>query len=112
MGYSSFSSHAGQPRQHLGVLAVALAIVLINGAHLARIGHQHAVPQFLEQPADPWTVCSGLHHDQRSRMAATQRGEAAPGVDDALLLEDVALRSQNAYGVLAITKVDSNRDGG
>jgi hypothetical protein len=41
-----------------------------------------------------------------------QRGEACAAVGDGFLLEDLALGIQHAHGMLFISEVESNGDGG
>jgi len=43
----------GQPRQCLRIQPVVFLATLPDQSHLARIGHDHFVPQLAQQTADP-----------------------------------------------------------
>lgn len=65
---------------------LALALVMIDGTDLARIGHQHAVTKLLEKPARPRAVHPDFHHNERFRIPPAQRREARARVCDRFLL--------------------------
>ena len=103
---------AGEPREHFGVLAVALADVLIDRPHLAGVRHQHPVAQSRKKSADPRTLHPDLHDHQRAGVPAAQRREATAGIGDRFLLDDPALAVQHAHGMLAVAQVNSYGDVG
>ena len=103
---------AGDAGQHLGVPAVGLAVVRVDGADLPWIGHQHPVTEVLEETARPRAVHSDFQDDDGSGMPTAQCGKAPAAVGDGFLFEDVTLRTQHAHGMLAVAEVESDGDGG
>ena len=64
----------GTPRLTIGIDAVALLVVVVDGAYLARIGDQDLVAKFAEQRVRPGGMGAGFDGDPCRRQA----GETLP----------------------------------
>jgi hypothetical protein len=67
--------------QGLGIHPITLAVAAIDESQLARVGHQHLVPEALEQAAHPGGVGADLEDDpttgHRGDLALERRGRGA-----------------------------------
>src|SRR5260370_29680359 len=57
-----------QTRQHLRILAIVFGLVLADGPHFARVGHDHLMAETPQQTADPGRVRPGFHDDALPRF--------------------------------------------
>ena len=55
-GVEQLCIDTGEPGEDAGVVLVALAVVSMDGAQLARIGDEHLMTEFLGKAADPRAV--------------------------------------------------------
>jgi len=92
-----------EPGEGLGIDPIARAVTAIDEPPLARIGHQHLVPEALEQAAHPGRMgpdledhptagkCGAVSLERRGRGAQPFRGPDLPaGIEGAALGEAVA----------------------
>ena len=98
---------AGQTGEHLGVPAVAFALVAGDGVELARVGDDHGGAAFLEEAADPGAVGTGFQRDGGVGEVREQLGQRGPGVGQTALTDDLTGGIQNANVMPAIAQIEA-----
>jgi hypothetical protein len=101
--------HPGDARQLLRIAVIILAFTFINGAHLPRIGHNHAAAQLLQITADPRTVGSHLHNEKRSGPRRRERPQRHAFIGNAFPAVHSSRRIEHADRVLFIPQIEPHR---
>jgi hypothetical protein len=99
---------AGQPGQRPRIQTIVFFAALPDQPQLARIRHDHFVPQLAQQAADPGRMRPGLQRDPATRHPAedfVQRFRTRP---HALLQLDLAAFIQHAIPTVTISHIQSH----
>src|SRR5437016_11167944 len=102
---SAFAPSKHDPRQHQRVTPIALAFVLINRPHLARIGHNHFPTQPFQVSTDPWAMRSGFQHGQGPTVTGSQSGQASSIVTQSAFLLHFAFAIERTKPVPAFSQI-------
>src|SRR5438874_2845354 len=102
--------HPPDARQHQRVPPIALAFMLINRPHLARIGHNHLPTQPFQVSTDPWAMRSGFHHGQGPTVTGSQSGQASSIVTQSAFLLHFAFAIERTKPVPPLSQIQSYRD--
>jgi len=102
--------HSGQPRQRLRIQPIILAAALADQLHLPGVGHDHLVPQALQQTAYPRRVRAHFHGHPAAPQRAKFLGQRFFRRAHAAFLNNLALFSQHAITAGFVSQVHTDRD--
>ena len=97
----------GQPGEHHGIAAVALALVAGDGVELAGIGHDDRGSEAGEVTADPRAVRPGFQRHGGGGILREQRARADAIIEQRPFVNDLAGGIQDADVMAAIAEIEA-----
>ena len=97
-----------QPRQRLRIQPIVFLAALPDQPHLARIRHDHFVPQLAEQATDPGRMRPDFQRDPAARHLAEDFAQRFRIRADTLLQLYLAGFVQHAVPAVAVSQIQSN----
>ena len=99
---------AAHPGEVLGVDAVRLRVVGVDQAQLARVGHNHLVPELGEQATHPGRVGAGLEHDAQGFGAAEAAAQRLRPGGKPCLLDDLTGFVDEAHLDVVVAEIETH----
>ena len=97
-----------QPRQRLRIQPIVFLAALPDQPYLARVRHDHFVPQSAQQPADPWRMRPGFQRDPAARHCPENFLQRFRIRADPLFRLYLASFIQHAVPAVAISQIQSD----
>jgi hypothetical protein len=101
--------HSRQPRQRPRIQPIVFALAFRDQPHLARIRHDHRVPQLAQMPAHPGRMRPHLDHHPASHQRAEALVQPVPGGGKPTLGNHLAALVQHAVATRSIAQIHADR---